>query len=153
MKQGESIEHVKKGRCKQAGQSWHQQKWESKAGSVPTDGHYQHVTQETSHDGQQEDRCNYFKENDELCTQLTWPVHALTHAGSIALRQACEIRGGYSLVKTERFGCCNAHRGWRPKGSHPQNTVPTVTFGGVNIIVWGCSSACDTGTCHNQRSL
>lgn len=52
--------------------------------------------------------------------------------------------------KIELFGCHNTHHVWRRNGTahHPKNTIPTVKFGGGNIMVWGCFSANGTGKLH-----
>uniref|UniRef100_A0A3B3HFA0 Transposase Tc1-like domain-containing protein n=1 Tax=Oryzias latipes TaxID=8090 RepID=A0A3B3HFA0_ORYLA len=53
-------------------------------------------------------------------------------------------------TKIELFGCHKTQHVWRKNGTahHPQNTTPTVKFGGGSIMAWGCFAACGTGRLH-----
>lgn len=53
-------------------------------------------------------------------------------------------------TKIELFGRNSARHVWRKDGSayDPKNTIPTVKFGGGNIMVWGSFSSNGTGNIH-----
>ncbi len=53
-------------------------------------------------------------------------------------------------TKIELFGINSTRRVWRKKKDeyNPKNTIPTVTHGGGNIMLWGCFSAKGTGRLH-----
>jgi len=53
-------------------------------------------------------------------------------------------------TKVELFGINSVRRVWRRDGTahDPKNTLPTVKFGGGNVMLWGCFSSNGTGPLH-----
>lgn len=80
-------------------------------------------------------------------TQPPRPVCTLTTRDDIACLKfaACKILGKYSLRPK-----LNSLNVWRRNDTadRPKNTIPTVKFGGGNIMVWGYSSEWGTGKLH-----
>ncbi len=56
-------------------------------------------------------------------------------------------------TKIQLFGINSTRRVWRRRNAayDPKNTIPTVTHGGGNIMLWGCFSAKGTGQLHRIK--
>ncbi len=58
-------------------------------------------------------------------------------------------------TKIELFGFNSTRRVWRRRNAayDPKNTIPTVKYGGGNIMLWGCFSAKGTGQLHRIKGM
>ncbi len=56
-------------------------------------------------------------------------------------------------TKIQLFGINSTRRVWRRRNAtyDPKNTMPTVKYGGGNIMLWGCFSAKGTGPLHHIK--